>query len=66
MQHILEMITSLVKELYFYHCPFVVAHDFKRTELEGLFKIELLFEIRCARFDDFSNLHSNMETSGQA
>lgn len=33
-----------LKELSFYHCPFVVAHDFKRTELEGLFKIELLLD----------------------
>lgn len=33
-----------LKELSFYLCPFIIAPDFKRSELEKMFKIELLLD----------------------
>lgn len=33
-----------LNELSFYLCPFIIAHDFKRTELERMFKIQLLLD----------------------
>lgn len=33
-----------LKELSFYLCPFIIAPDFKRAELQKMFKIELLLD----------------------
>lgn len=33
-----------LKELSFYLCPFIIAPDFKRAELERMFKIQLLLD----------------------
>lgn len=33
-----------LNELSFYLCPFIIARDFKRTELERMFKIQLLLD----------------------